>query len=65
VELFKSMVIEQVSDGFGNGISFSTLTGGTKGITLSVRSNVVLQQPRSEFPLGPPTWLVGEILGYS
>jgi hypothetical protein len=43
MELFRSMVVEQIGDGFGGAIAF-----GKEGNVLRVKSHVVLQQPRSE-----------------
>ncbi|WRT63379.1 uncharacterized protein IL334_000284 [Kwoniella shivajii] len=47
--LLKSMVIEQITDGFNSAISFSAPVHG-KGASLSVQSHIALQHPRTTPP---------------
>ncbi|WWC85501.1 uncharacterized protein L201_000365 [Kwoniella dendrophila CBS 6074] len=48
-ELLKSMVIQQITEGFHAAISFAVPTAG-QGTTLSVQSTVTLQHPRTTPP---------------
>lgn len=45
--LLRSMVVEQVTDGFGKAVAFSVPTDGIHGTTLTVQARTTLQQPRS------------------
>ncbi|RSH89597.1 hypothetical protein EHS25_002148 [Saitozyma podzolica] len=44
--LLRSMVVEQVTDGFGKAVAFSVPADGIHGTTLTVQARTTLQQPR-------------------
>ncbi|WWD22883.1 hypothetical protein CI109_107378 [Kwoniella shandongensis] len=55
--LLKSMIVEQLTEGFNKAISISTPTDGQHGATLSVQPQITLQKPRISRPtyLSSPT----------
>lgn len=48
MQLFRSMVTEQLTDGYAKAVSFSTQTDGQHGTSLSVQTRTSLQRPRSK-----------------
>lgn len=47
-EVLKSMVIQQITEGFHTAVSFAVATAANKGTTLTVQNDVMLQHPRSK-----------------
>ncbi|OCF34945.1 hypothetical protein I317_06287 [Kwoniella heveanensis CBS 569] len=48
--LLKSMVVEQITDGFHKAVSFSTPTSPQQGTTLSLQNRITLQHPKNSRP---------------
>ncbi|WVQ85149.1 hypothetical protein IAT38_007314 [Cryptococcus sp. DSM 104549] len=49
--LLRSMITDQLTDGFNHAVALSTATGTDHGVTITVRRSQPLQQPRTSRPV--------------